>query len=173
MDVRHPNPPCWGSDFGGPHPRSRAQKCRPFVPVPGWVPLLATSFFQGRPRLPGAMRGWVAAVAAQSPPLTAPVALCRGPIPTPWLAPKAPRPRSCAKEAQSPRTIGRLAGVEVAPVARSGGRSQQAVKQLTEGTVLRVLYALCALYPHAVWRVGELPPGWALPWCLVFGVLAI
>eukprot|EP00667_Euglena_gracilis_P000117 EG_transcript_117 len=46
--------------------------------------------------------------------------------------------------------------VEVAPVARSGGRSQQAVKQLTEGTVLRVLYALCALYPHAVWRVGEL-----------------
>ena len=46
--------------------------------------------------------------------------------------------------------------VSVAPCAADGGRTAQALKQLHEGLVLRVLYVLCVLYPLTIWRESEL-----------------
>ena len=36
--------------------------------------------------------------------------------------------------------------IDIAPVGRDGKRQQQAVRYITEGTMLRLLHALCVLY---------------------------
>ena len=61
--------------------------------------------------------------------------------------------------------------IEVAPVNRFGGSAKQAVRPMSEGTVLRIVYALEALYPSVFVRVSCLkwsliPSGAAFVHCL-------
>eukprot|EP01065_Artemidia_motanka_P016194 TRINITY_DN19919_c0_g1_i1.p1 TRINITY_DN19919_c0_g1~~TRINITY_DN19919_c0_g1_i1.p1 ORF type:complete len:1957 (+),score=523.13 TRINITY_DN19919_c0_g1_i1:51-5873(+) len=46
--------------------------------------------------------------------------------------------------------------VEVSRCTRDGERSASALQQMSEGTLLRLLYCLAALYPHALTRQTEL-----------------
>jgi len=46
--------------------------------------------------------------------------------------------------------------IEIAPVNRLGGAARQAVRPMSEGTVLRILYALEALYPSVFRRMASL-----------------